>query len=117
MPIFCHNRPKTSSCLILVMDTGSVSPAAWASITFDPLTIAQPAAYKPIKLSALLEDVQPANCGDDFLANRFATAHTAGNLQVAVSFGGFDSEKHSVSCWTPRIKPSQQGLINRKPRQ
>jgi hypothetical protein len=45
-------------------------------------------------LSALLHDVKSAQRCDDLLTHGLAPSLTACNLQIAVAFGGFDSEKH-----------------------
>jgi hypothetical protein len=61
---------------------------------FDLFAVAQPAPHQAFKLPARLEDVEPAQRGDDLLSHCLAPPHTVGDLQVSVSFGGLDSEKH-----------------------
>jgi hypothetical protein len=84
------------------MLTGSVSPAAWASRTFTFRAYLNPLAQKAVELPALLQNIQAPQRGDDLLAHRLAAPHAAGDLQIAVSFGGLDSEKHGGLWWTPQ---------------
>jgi hypothetical protein len=61
------------------------------------LALAHPRAHQPIQLAALLQQVQPAQGGNDLLTDLFAFADAMGNLQVTVGTGGFDAEEHGAS--------------------
>lgn len=54
----------------------------------------QPTAQQAVELATFLQDIEPAQRGDDLLAHGLAPAHTACDLQISVAFGGFDSEKY-----------------------
>jgi hypothetical protein len=58
------------------------------------LAMAQPRAHQPIQLTALLQQVQPTQGGNDLLADFLPLSDAMGNLQISVAAGGFDAEEH-----------------------
>jgi hypothetical protein len=56
-----------------------------------------PERISPLKLSALLEFIQPAQGAKDLLAHLFTLARTVDNLQILMGADALDSEKHRGS--------------------
>jgi len=81
---------------------------------FDLFAVAQPSPHQAFKLAARLKDIEPPERSNDLLPHCLASPHTMGDLQVSVSFGGLDSEKHGSVLWTPHIHPTRQPAINNK---
>ncbi|MBV8400925.1 MAG: hypothetical protein JOZ17_19660 [Acetobacteraceae bacterium] len=61
------------------------------------LALAHPRAHQPIQLAALLQQIQPAQGGNDLLADFLPFPDALGDLEVTVGAGGCDAEKHGAS--------------------
>jgi hypothetical protein len=67
--------------------------------------MAHPRAHQPIQLAALLQQVEPAQGGNDLLADFLSLPNAVRNLEVTLGAGGFDAEKHKESDWVYRQQP------------
>jgi hypothetical protein len=69
------------------------------------LAVAQAGAHEPFQLTAGLQQVEPAQGGNDLLTHLFAVPNAVRDLQITVGTGGFDAEKHGRMAWVYRQQP------------
>jgi hypothetical protein len=105
IPLSCQSRPKTKSGPSRSTDTASNSPAAWASSTAKAWQWLEAGAHEPFQLTAGLQQVEPAQGGNDLLTHLFAVPNAVRDLQITVGTGGFDAEKHGRMAWVYLQQP------------
>ena len=78
------------------------------------LALAHARAHQPIQLAALLQQVQPAQGGNDLLADFLALPDALGNLEVTVRTGGFDAEEHGLWLGSTASNHDAPHVVNKK---